>query len=96
MCLEITSIQQGQHIEEKVGPRVTCIGCRGTASNLVLSTSMATARLARRRPDITQLFATCPRFAYIEDGIICVIICKTWTVSCMRCPITTAKVLFPH
>ena len=36
------------------------------------------------------------RFVYIEDAVICVIICKTWTVSCLRCPIVTVKVLFPH
>ena len=38
--------------------------------------------------------ATCTRFAYTEDVVICVVICKTWTVSCLRCPIVTAKVLF--
>ena len=31
--------------------------------------------------------ATCTRFAYTEDVVICVVICRTWTVSCLRCPI---------
>ena len=33
---------------------------------------------------------------YIEDAIICVIICKFWTASCLHCPIATVKVLFAH
>ena len=38
------------------------------------------------------------RFTYmnIEDVVICVAICKSWTASCLCCPIAKAKVLFPH
>ena len=49
----------------------------------------------RRRYGATHK-ATCTRFAYTEDVVICVVICKTWMVSCLRCPIVTAKVLFPN
>ena len=38
--------------------------------------------------------ATHPRVAYIEDAVICFIICKPWTVSCLRCTIAMKKVLF--
>ena len=36
--------------------------------------------------------ATHPRFTYIEDAVMCVMIRKTWTVSCLHCPIVTVKV----
>ena len=38
--------------------------------------------------------ATHPRVACIEDAVICFIICKPWTVSCLHCTIAMKKVLF--
>ena len=37
--------------------------------------------------------AICLRFT--EYAVICVLICKTWTVSCLSCPIVMVKVFFP-
>ena len=38
----------------------------------------------------------CTRFAYIEDAVICVLICKVWTVGCLCFSIAAMKVLFIH
>ena len=31
---------------------------------------------------------------YIEDAVMCVIIHKTWMVSCLRCPVATVFLLY--